>query len=689
MKKYTYFCVLALFFMCFFNTIQAQVTDDTDTEDLIQTTAEGTDAEIDFTSELENLAAYQKNKINLNKATYEDLLNIVFLDEIKIQSLLKYRETLGDFISIYELQAIPTWQLADIYKILPYVTINENPYTLPITLKNLATQGTHELVARTRFVVQNASGYVPNDLLTSQYLGNKYAHFTRYRYRFDNRISAGFTAEKDAGEQFFKGTQPQGFDYYSGHLEINNVGEHVKKLVIGDFQAQFGQGLNMWSGLAFGKSPMVMTTKRQAQGIRSYRSANEAAFFRGVAATIKLGKIELSTFYSNHKLDSRIDTTLGDNLFEGSISSFLVGGMHRTPSELAAKNQVSQQIIGANAKYSRKLSSIGITATYTQFAYPFVASEKPYKFFDFTGENLANISIDYKQSIKNLTLFGETAKSITGGWATLNGALLVLDNNLAISILHRNYARNYQSFWANAFGESTRPKNEKGLYIGATYTPAPKINISAYTDSYRYDWLRYQADAPSAGTDYFAEVRYKYSRKAQYYARYRYRSVPENKSSAYSPILPQIDNNTKHQFRINASYKLQNLSLQTRIENTFVTDQNKVQSKGYVVFQDVNYKALNVPITFNVRYALFSCPSYDSRIYAYENDVMYFYSIPAYYGTGSRIYALTRIVVGNHLDFWVRYAHTWYTDRTVIGSGLEKIQGNLKSEIKLQMRLRF
>ena len=96
-----------------------------------------------------------------------------------------------------------------------------------------------------------------------------------------------------------------------------------------------------------------------------------------------------------------------------------------------------------------------------------------------------------------------------------------------------------------------------------------------------------------------------------------------------------------------------------------------------------------MPVTFSLRYALFDCPSYDSRIYAYENEILYSYSIPAYYGTGSRLYAMTRITAGKHLDFWVRYAQTWYTDRTSIGSGLEQIQGNLKSEVKLQMRVKF
>ena len=683
-KKFT----LLLLFCCFcYHSSLAQTTDeDANVEDLLQSTSENTDAEIDFTSELENLEIYKKNKLNLNKVSYEELINLVFLNEIQVQSLIKYRETFGDFISIYELQAVPNLELSDIYKILPYISIFESPYKIPITLKNLATQGTSELITRTRFVVQTQKGYNPD--LQNGYFGSKYAAFCRYRFKFDNRISAGFTAEKDAGEAFLGSTPPKGFDFYSAHIEANNLNKVVKKVVVGDFQAQFGQGLGMWSGLAFGKSPMVMNVKRQAQGVRSYRSANESAFFRGVAATIKLGNLEISPFYSAHKMDSRVDTTTGENNFEGSISSFLVGGFHRTPSELATKNQVSQQILGNNLKYTRKLSSIGITSTYTVFEYPFVASDKPYRIYDFVGKNLLNLSIDYKHSFRNVSFFGEVAKSQPGGWAALNGALIVLDNRFSISLVHRYFGADYQTFWGNAFGESTKPKNEKGLFVGANYNLTPKLTLSAFSDNFSYNWLRYQTDAPSIGSDYFTELRYKYSRKAQYYVRYRNRNVPENLNST-NGILPKTSSNSKHQFRINASYKIENLSLQSRAECTFVTDQNNTKSRGFLVFQDINYKALSMPVTFSLRYALFDCPSYDSRIYAYENEILYSYSIPAYYGTGSRLYAMTRITAGKHLDFWVRYAQTWYTDRTSIGSGLEQIQGNLKSEVKLQMRVKF
>jgi hypothetical protein len=101
------------------------------------------------------------------------------------------------------------------------------------------------------------------------------------------------------------------------------------------------------------------------------------------------------------------------------------------------------------------------------------------------------------------------------------------------------------------------------------------------------------------------------------------------------------------------------------------------------------YKQLSSPISFAARYALFETDSYYSRIYAYENDVLYAFSIPAYNGRGSRFYISAKYHIARGIDFWLRYAQTFYSDRNEIGSSKEQINGNTKSEIKAQLRLKF
>ena len=80
---------------------------------------------------------------------------------------------------------------------------------------------------------------------------------------------------------------------------------------------------------------------------------------------------------------------------------------------------------------------------------------------------------------------------------------------------------------------------------------------------------------------------------------------------------------------------------------------------------------------------------YDSRIYTYESDVLYGYSIPSYYRKGSKIYFVAKCNIIQNLDFWLRIAQTTYNDREVLKSGWDEIEGNKMTEIKLQLRYKF
>jgi hypothetical protein len=80
----------------------------------------------------------------------------------------------------------------------------------------------------------------------------------------------------------------------------------------------------------------------------------------------------------------------------------------------------------------------------------------------------------------------------------------------------------------------------------------------------------------------------------------------------------------------------------------------------------------------------FETGGYNSRIYAYENDVLYSYSIPAFFDKGYRYYFNINYDLKRNLSIWVRWAQTINSDKTTIGSGLDEIPGSHRSEIKVQ-----
>ena len=89
------------------------------------------------------------------------------------------------------------------------------------------------------------------------------------------------------------------------------------------------------------------------------------------------------------------------------------------------------------------------------------------------------------------------------------------------------------------------------------------------------------------------------------------------------------------------------------------------------------------------RYGVFDTDSYNSRIYAYENDVLYYYSFPVYYSKATRTYIILKYTITKGIDIWLRYAQTYYTDKKTVSSGLNEIEGNKKSEVRAQVRFKF
>ncbi len=151
-----------------------------------------------------------------------------------------------------------------------------------------------------------------------------------------------------------------------------------------------------------------------------------------------------------------------------------------------------------------------------------------------------------------------------------------------------------------------------------------------------------------------------------------------------------LDEYSTTHYRFNITYRISpSIQLRSRVENVVYERGNNGKEKGWLMYQDITYKALKSPVSLSFRYALFDTDTYNARIYAYENDVLYAFSIPAYYYKGSRTYLTLRYNVVRGIDIWLRYAITFYSNKSIISSGTSEIQGSTRSEIKAQIRFRF
>ncbi|MFT7295357.1 MAG: hypothetical protein ACI80P_000105 [Flavobacteriales bacterium] len=662
-------------------------------EAIVENLDEG--VELDYTTLFDELNFRLDHPLNLNKASEQDLRQLYLLSDVQILGLFEHIRIYGELTDIFELQAVRGWDLVTIYFILPFVQVDAGFEAGNWTLKNILEEGSSDLFIRYTRVLEEQRGYsaISDEELSAnpgqRYLGSQDKLYTRYRFRYRNNLSIGFTAEKDAGEEFFRGSQKNGFDFYSAHVYYEEKG-WVRKVALGDYQAQFGQGLTLWSGLGFGKSPFLATAKRNAIGIRPYTAVDENLFFRGGAVTLGKGNAELTLLYSSKDIDANIvasDTVDSEVLL--SVSSFQLSGMHRTANELFDKDAIRERHMGGNLAWRTRQFSIGFTGIASQWEADLSRNLQLYNQFEFNQNKNFVGGIDYNFVRRNFNFFGETSMSQNGGLAMVNGVLVALDKRLSMAIVQRKYDRDFQSVYSSAFAENSRPKNESGVYVGVEFSPVRKWQFTGYVDQFKFPWLSFGSDAPTSGHEYLLQLTHKPSRSSEFYVRWRKRQKNRNTSLVDTPIDFPVEW-TQENFRIHASYKAhENLQFKTRVEWTSYQLTGGEKEKGFLLYQDLIFRKIGSPFNLTLRYALFDTDSYNSRIYAYENDVLYFFSIPAYANSGSRFFVVSKINVRKGLDLWIRYARWMYLDTQEINSGLDQIQGDSKSEVRLQMRLRF
>lgn len=664
-------------------------------EKKIETLAENTSEDVDYTNIFENLAFLQEHPMDLNYASIEQLEQLMMLNDFQIANLIKHREKFGKLLSVFELQAVEGYDLPLIYQMLPYVQVDRDLNRLNISMKDMIRYANQEIFFRVSQNIEQQKGFSPispEELAAnpnSRYLGSPQRLFTRYRYKYGNYVSFGFTAEKDAGEEFFKGTQKQGFDFMTGHIAIQNIGK-LKSLNIGDYQAQFGQGLTFWSGFAFGKTADAMNIKRSAPGLRAYTSVNENLYLRGAATTWRFGNIEATVFGSNKTINTNASAIDSISQDLQAFSNFNLSGYHRTPSEFLDRGNIREQIAGSHIAFKKRTLQVGVTGVYYKYSAPLTRSESPYNAFEFRGQTAFNVGLDYNWIYRNFNFFGEFARSANGGYASTNGFIASLDPRLSFTFLHRNFARNYQTIYGATISEGSRNINEKGTYIGMVAKPIKYFTLSAYFDRWQFPWLKYLVDAPAGGYDGLVQLNYTPSKTVDMYFRFRDRIRARNVSGEDDLDIDYPIGQHQQNFRFDVSYKISpSFKLRNRVEFVAFNQPNQATESGYVILQDIVYKPLGKPLTFSFRYALFDTEGYNSRIYAYESDVLYSFSIPAYYYKGSRTYLTLQYDITRKIDIWFRIAQFYYSNRDYSGSGLSEVQGNTRSDFRVQMRLKF
>ncbi len=708
----------------------AQPAKEPDFDRLIESVFSIQKDDINYSDLYESFLHFYQNPLNINTCSREELQSLFILADEQIIQLLDYRDEYGDFFSLYELFHVEKLDSNKVQLLIPFLTVEYSGRwkgdTIPIH-KRMIRYSRNSLILRYSRLAEPKKGLlnrrIPDAVYNGKYfLGSGHYNYGRFHMKLPGDFKLGFTVEKDPGEVFyFKfGSGSYGFDHLAGYLQVSNRGI-IKNLVLGNFQFHAGQGLVAGSGFFTGKgNETVSTIRRVDRGIIPYQGSSENDFFRGIGFTLGGLKLEFSGFFSHKFEDGIIDYDDEGTLV---IRSFLKTGYHRTPLEFSRKNNISGITYGSRLRYRSKYRnfSAGLVTVKNHFKIPIREKDYLYNRFDVKGRDHLVSGVYYNYYQGKFNIFGEASITGEGGTGFVQGLIANLSPELETSFHLRGFDVKYFSFYGSTFGDSRINRNEYGLYWGIKLIPFKKFEINAFFDVYKRKWLSSRVFAPHMGYEWMGRMSWQFSDDQQAEIVYREDHSAKNQSRNYisagndtgtkaggnqfigengdaglagenirsnREIFPEytVIDQVRKRFRI--AYTLEQRDgfyFKTRCQISI--HRSESLSSGLAIAQDAGYS--RGKYSMRGRIAFFTTGSYDTRQYMYEHDVLYYFSIPLYYGKGIRYYLMVKYALNEDINIWVKGGRFHYFDREGTGSGLDYIDGNKKTEIRCQVQLKF
>lgn len=625
----------------------------------------------------ERLAQLARSPLELNKATREELEQLPFLSALQVMDLLEYQHLYGPMRSLGELKMIPSldyWQL-ELLPFFVYVAEDSDEDASPSSSYRRNYHPRTELTLTGRVPFQERKG----DL--AGYLGYRYRHSIRAEYSDGERLEVGLIGSQDAGEPFFSGDNRWGYDNYSYYVQVGRLGV-LDKAIVGKYRVSAGMGLVLGGSFRLGKLASLMSLGRQPTTLRPHSSRAQADYFRGAAATVRLlgsdhsndASLKLTAFVSHRP----IDATLAD---DGTAVTLVTSGYHRTVSEMARKDNTHLMAFGGCLAFNKSGWRLGLNAVNTHLdrrLQPPVTSL--YRQYNPAGIDFLNVSVDYGYTRPRLTISGETAINRQGALATINTLGWQPSPSVSIMGLWRHYSYRYTGLYSHSFGDNTRAQNEQGFFLGTTWRPLRRLTLRAYADYAWFPWAKYLVSQSSQALDFLLQAEYR-TGKWQLLARgrMRFRERDDEDKTALTA-------NNEYRLRLAAIRDMSHaLSLRTQLDaaRAFYLQ----ASQGWMVSEHLVWQPRSWLLSATAAY--FHTDDYASRLYLYERLMAHEYSMPSYFGHGLHFAVLARKDFGNRLRLAVRLGFTNYFDRSVIGSGLQQIDGSQQAEFDLQLRWRL
>lgn len=575
------------------------------------------------------LLSLHENPVNINDTTA--MASLPFITPFQHKALCYYIMLYGQLLSIKELAFVPGFDSATRALIEPLVKVE--PYEESSRFR--PWQGHHTLVTGMGGTVEQVMGY-----RNGQYFGDNMRALLCYTYNYQNKLNIRFSADKDPGEAWGRG------NYYGYHLMLSDMGR-LRRLIVGRYNLQFGQGLTIWTGI----EPFNITgvsTMRFGTGIKPAGTFYEENYLEGVAATVDIA-----------------------------------AGFNATAFASVVENK---SLIGGRIQCRRTNLVAGATLAYMEVEDSVNMRDYVYNVHYFRGNHLVNAGADAVWQWGKLTLYGEASVSgDSGRVAIAAGAQMQADSRNRFGICYRRYDEGYHSLFAQGYSIGST-QNEQGIILDAVSQLPLRFNAALSLDIHKFPSLRYGVYAPSSGRwlrlrldrhighSMDATIRYAY--------RWKERNVPNLDSALYVG-----ENTVRQHMQAELKTAVGKMVFSARFVYCQFESENAIRQNGWAVTLAARYSVRRVQL--NIGSALYDVDGYYARLYLGESNLQYVWSMPAFTGQGLRSYAVARYNVSERISLAAKYAITWLPGEDSIGSGDAMTEGDHRQAWHVQLRLKL
>jgi hypothetical protein len=610
------------------------------------------DGDYDASQLPELLSELREFPVLINNGDADEIARLFFLTEFQVMVLADHIARNGPVVSIYEIALLPAFDRGTAMLMAPCISLQISD-----------TRGIHGVGHTTSTITVSAR------LNSSEQESDGIRSLLKVRHQ-SSRIGYGLTAENDPGEPFtFRKTA--GADFISAYLKYNGKGP-LNCLIAGDYALRFGEGLvfnsSSWQG-SWLSSPSFI---RGRNSITQFSSTEENNFFRGIGLFLGSYDAGAVLFASCNMIDAR--PVYDDDSTISAVSNLVKGGIHVSESQYLTRNSLTETISGFHLMAGTDKVRGGLTAAVTWFSLPFMPdTSKAEAISVFKGDRLVNLAADFLAGTGRLLFFSEAAMSFPGSWALTTGLRARPTERVTWNLLARYFSPDYHAFHSGAFSAGSGPGNEAGTAASLSLEATRHLFITAAADYYRIPSPRYRSSFPSYGNR--IELRGEYTPRDEISVRLAFTSSTREYDVASETGTAGSEIRGRRQlafvFRFVPS---ETIRLTTRASASYVAPE---EEKGYLLCQDISYSFRPLPLRLWFRYALCTTEGYDSRLYAWEDDLLSTFSVPAFYGDCSRTFLMLSWKPSSRLEIRAKYVVT--VNRTDLSyKAVQEVKGQLR-----------